>query len=66
MNTGVHVSFCTKDLCIVQGALLKLYNNLNEKRIWKGMDTCICITEITLLYTWNQNNTVDQLYPNIK
>ena len=30
------------------------------------METYIRITEIPLLYTWNQHNIVDQLYVSLK
>ena len=42
-------------------------NNMNGKRIWKRIDSCIMkksrhmYSWITLLYTWNYHNTVNQL-----
>ena len=30
------------------------------------MDTCICMAEFPLLFIWNYQNIVNQLYPNTK
>ena len=38
-------------------------DNLYEKRIWKRMNICICITE-SLCCTSETNNIVNQLYSN--
>lgn len=40
-------------------------NILQGKRLWETMDVCACRTDrLTLLYTWNWYNLVNQLYSN--
>ena len=57
-GTDMHTLLYLKQIanCIAQGTLL-LCNNLNGERIWKRIDTCICITE-PLCYTPETNTTL--------
>ena len=47
----------TRTYCIAQGTLPNIRNDLNGKRIWKRIDTCICITE-SLCCTPEANTTL--------
>ena len=54
----------TGTCCTAQGIHSIFCDNLSGKQIWKRMDVCMCIKWITLLYSRNYHNTVNQVYLN--
>ena len=46
MYTPLYLKWITnKDPLYSQGALLMLYGGLDGRKVWRRMDTCICMAE---------------------